>query len=84
MIYKMIFDHTESFHRKSLFYTCYKKSLSVENSFSIVKKLKKINTKEKAKIIWAFEFPISNATVPRNLLIKVLSEVINFVFKLKN
>ena len=81
---KMIVDHVESFHRKILFYTCFKKSLSVENSFSIVTKLKKINTKKIAKSIWAFDFTISNATVPHNLLIKVLSEVINFVFKLKN
>ena len=81
---KMIFDQVEGFHRKALFYTCFKKSLSVENLLSIVTKLKTVNTKKKAKSIWAFDFTISNATVPHNLLIKVLSEVINFVFKLKN
>ena len=24
-VFKMIFDHVESFHRKNLFYTCFKK-----------------------------------------------------------
>ena len=36
-VFEMTFDHVESFHRKSLFYTCFEKFWVVENSFSFVK-----------------------------------------------
>ena len=49
-VFKMIFDHVESFHRKNLFYTCFKKFWVVKKSFPVVTKLKKINTKKKAKV----------------------------------
>ena len=71
------------FHRKSSFYTCFKKFWIVENSFSIVTKLNKINTKKKGKSISTFDFTTSYTKIPHNLVIKVLSEVINFAFKSK-
>ena len=55
----------------------------MQNSFPIATKLNKINVKKKAKSISAFEFSILYATIPDKLLLKVLSEVINFVFKSK-
>ena len=51
-VFEMIFDHVESFHRKScLFYTYFKTFWVVENSFPIGTKLNKINTKKKTKSI---------------------------------
>ena len=49
-VFKMIFDHVESFHRKNLFYTCFKKFWVVRNSFPVVTRLKNINIKKKAKV----------------------------------
>ena len=63
--------------------TSFKKFWIVENSFPIVTKLKIIDTKKKAKGFLTFEFTTLYTTIPHNILIKVLSEVINFVFKLK-
>ena len=79
----MIFNHVEGFHRKCLFYTYFRKIWVVENSFPVVTKLSKINTKKKAKSILTSDFTTLYTTIPHNLLIKVLSEVINFVFKSK-
>ena len=46
-------------------------------------KLNEINTKKKAKSISTFDFTTLYIAVPHNLLIKILSEVINFAFKQK-
>ena len=78
---KMIFNHVESFHRKSLFSTCFKNFWVVENSFPIVTKLNKINSKNKAETISTFDFTPLYTTIPHNLLIKVL--LVTFVFKSK-
>ena len=53
-VFKMVFNHVESFHRKSLFYTFFKKFWEVENLFAIATKLNKINTKKKAKKYFNF------------------------------
>ena len=76
--------HVESFHTKSLFYTYLKKFSVVENSVPIVTKLNKISTKKKAKSISVFDFTTLCTIIPHNLLIKVLSAVINFYFKSKS
>ena len=78
-----MFNHVESFHRKHLFYTCFRKFWVVENSFSIGTKLNKINSKKKTKSISTFDFTTLYTTISHNLLVKVLYEVINFVFKAK-
>ena len=75
-VLKMVFNHVEGFHRKRLFYTCFKKFWVVENSFPI-------NAKKIAKSISTFDFATLYTTIPHNLLIKFLSEVINFAFKSK-
>ena len=62
-VFKMISDHVESFHRKSLFYTCLKKISIVENSFPIATKLNNINDKKKAKSISTFNFTILHTTM---------------------
>ena len=81
--FKMIFNHVESFHRKTLFYKCFKKFWVVENLFPVVTKLIKINTKKKAKSISTFDITALYTTIPHNLLIEVLSEVRNFVSQAK-
>ena len=82
-VFKMIINHVEIFRRKTLFYTCFKKFWVVKNSFPIALKLNETNKKKNAKRISTFDFTTLNATIPHNLLIKLLSEVINFVFKSK-
>ena len=80
-IFKMIFAHVESFHTKSKFYSNFKKFWVVQNSFPIIEKLKRINLKKNAKSIATFDFSTLYTTIPHDLLIKVLSEIITFVFK---
>ena len=80
-IFKMIFAHIESFHNKSLFYSNYKKFWVVQNSFPIINKLDKINSKRNAKNISTFDFSTLYTTLPHNLLTQVLNELIGFVFK---
>ena len=46
-------------------------------------KLNKINVKKKAKSISTFDFSTLYTTILHKLLLKVISEIINFVFKLK-
>ena len=79
----MDFKHVESFRRKSLLYIYFKNFWIVENAFPIIKKLNKIHTKKKAKSISIFDLATLYMTIPHNLLIKVLSKVIDFVFKSK-
>ena len=55
----------------------------VHSSFPIVTKLNKINVKKKVKPISTFDFNTLYTTIIHKLLIQVLSEVINFVFKSK-
>ena len=52
-------------------------------TFPIVTKVNKINTKIKTKSFSTFDFTILYTTIHHNLLNKVLSEAINFVFKSK-
>ena len=53
-VFKMIFNHVESLHRKSLFYTCFRKFWVIENSFPIVTKLGEISTKKKSQKYFNF------------------------------
>ena len=55
----------------------------MENSFPIIEKLNIINTRKSGKNISIYDFDTLYTTIPLNLLIKVLSEVIYFVFKSK-
>ena len=79
----MVFNTVESFHSKSFFYSGCKKFWVVQNYFSIGTKLNKINVKKKAKSISTFDFSTLYTTILHKLLLKVLSEIIKFVFKSK-
>ena len=77
----MIFNTVESVHKKVLFYLGCKKFWVVQNSFSIATMINKINVKKKS--ISTFECSTFYTTTLDKLFIKVLSEVISFVFKSK-
>ena len=78
-LFKMIFITVESFHNQSFCHSGCEKLWFVQNSFPIATKLNKINVKKKkTKSISAFEFSILYKTIPEKLLLKVLSEIINF------
>ena len=77
-LFKMIFNTVESFCHSGC-----EKFWVVQNSFPIATKINKSNVKKKAKSVSAFEFSILSKTIPHKLLLNVLSEVINFVFKSK-
>ena len=81
-VFKMTFNHVENFHRKHLFYTCFKKFWVVENSQPIVTNMNEISTNKKAKCISTFRSTTLYTTI-HNFPIKVSSEVINSVFKSK-
>ena len=82
-LFKMILNTVTRFQTQSFFHSGCEKFWVVQNYFPIAAKLNKINVKKKAKSILAFEFSILSTTIPHKLPLKVLSEVINFVFKSK-
>lgn len=47
--------------------------------FPVVKKMKKINARKNPKIISTFDFSTLYTTISHDLLIKVMSEIVNFV-----
>ena len=77
----MIFNTVESFHNKSLFYSRLNKFWVVQNSFPVIDKLSRINCKMKAKSISTFDFSTLYTKIPHDLLIEVLFEIIDFIFK---
>ena len=82
-VFKMLFNHVQNFHRKSRFYTSYNHFWVVQNSFPIIEKLEKINSRKNAKKISTFDFSTLYTTIPHNLLTEVLAEVISLVFQAK-
>ena len=79
----MVFTAVAGFYNKSFFYSGCKKFWVVQNSFPIGTKLNKINIKKKAKSISTFDLSTLDTTILHKLLLKALSEIINFVFKSK-
>ena len=63
-VFKMIFAHVESFHKKSHFYSSFKKFWVVQNSFPVLKKLDQINMKKNAKSLYTFDFSTLYTTIP--------------------
>ena len=82
-VFKMIYSHVENFHKKSFFYSNFKKFWVVQNSFPIIDKLNSVNKNRKAKQISTFDFSTLYTTIPHKLLIGVLNEIKKFVFKSK-
>jgi len=79
-VFKVLYKHVESFHRKSRFFSGFSKFWVVQNSSPVIGHLNRINAKKKAKRISTFDFATLYTTLPRDLLIETLTDVINFVF----
>ena len=79
-VFKVLYKHVESFHKKSRFFSGYNKFWVVQNSSPIIHHLNRINAKKKAKRISTFDFSTLYTTIPHDLLIEVLSKIISFVF----
>ena len=77
----MIINAVESLHKKGFFYLGCKKFCVVQNSFPIATMLNKINIKKKS--VSTSECSTFYTTTQDKLFIKVLPEVISFVFKSK-
>ena len=79
-IFKMTFNTVESFYKKFFFLGC-EKFWVEQNSFPTATMINKINVKKKS--ISIFVCSTFYTTILDKFLIKVLPEVINFVFKSK-
>ena len=79
-VFKLIYMHIESFHRKNKFYSHYNKFWVVQNTFPIIDRLNKLNSQKKAKSISTFDFSTLYTTIPHHLLVQILSELIEIVF----
>ena len=77
----MIFAHIRSFNNKTRFYSGFNKFWVVEYSFPVIEKLNHINKKNNAKSISTFDFSTLYTKLPHKLLIEVLENIIDFVFK---
>ena len=82
--FKLLFNTINKFHKKSLFYAHTNFFWVVQNSFPVIDKLNKINSKQNAKSISTFDFSTLYTKIPHNLLLEVLFELIDFVFKGNN
>ena len=80
-IFKLLFSSVENFYKKSRFYSRLNKFWVVQNSFPVTEKLDKINVKKNAKCISTFDFSTLYTKIPHDLLLNVLGEIIDFVFK---
>ena len=70
----------QNFHDKSKFYSNYKKFWVIENSFSFVEKLNKVNLKGNAKCISTFDFSTLYTKIEHQNLLKTLFSIIDLVF----
>ena len=80
-IFKLLFASVENFYKKSKFYSRLNKFWVVQNSFPVTQKLDKMNNTNNAKCISTFDFSTLYTKIPHDLLIIVLNEIIDLVFK---
>ena len=78
--FKHIFHQIRNFHLKSLFYKNYHLFWVIENSFPIIEKLDSINKTRSAKNISTYDFSTLYTKLTHTDLIRVLHELIDFVF----
>ena len=79
-IFRHIFNQIRSFHEKSTFYKNYNKFWVIQNSFPVLEKFNRINSKKKAKEISTFDFSTLYTKLPHDDLIRVLHEMVDFAF----
>ena len=83
-LFKHIFHQIKNFHLKSTFYSNYNFFWVIENSFPVIERLDEINRIKGAKDISTYDFSTLYTKLPHNDLIRVLEEIIDFVFDGKN
>ena len=79
-IFKHIFQQIQNFHHKCTFYKNYNKFWVIQNSFPVLQKLDKINSKKQAREISTFDFSTLYTKLPHDDLIRVLHEMVDFAF----
>ena len=79
-IFSKIFLQISNFNSKCLFYKNYNRFWVIQNSKTLISKLKELNKKDNAKIISTFDFSTLYTKLPHADLIRVLNELIEFVF----
>ena len=80
IIFRKIFQQLQNFHSKAQFYKNYKRFWVIQNSKTLLQKLEKINLKKGAKDISTFDFSTLYTKLPHDDLIKVLQDIVQFVF----
>ena len=80
IIFKKVFEQVQNFHSKTHFYKNYKRFWVIQNSKTLLQKLEQINLKKGAKDISTFDFSTLYTKLPHHDLIKVLQEIVEFVF----
>ena len=79
-IFRKIFEQVKSFHSKCLFYRNYNRFWVIQNSKSLIDRLKTLNKKNNAKMMSTFDFSTLYTKLPHVDLIRVLKELVDFVF----
>ena len=80
-VFKLIFEQIQQFHLKSRFYSSIHKFWVVKNCKPVLEKLEVINTRKRAKCISAYDFSTLYTALPHDDLIRVLNEIVDFVFE---
>ena len=83
-VFKHIFQQIRNFHEKSTFYKNFNHFWVIENSTPFISKMNQINQKRSAKDISTFDFSTLYTKLPHDDLLRVLNELIDFVFDGKN
>ena len=80
VFFRMIFHQIRNFHAEAQFYKNYNRFCVIQNSVPVLNTLKDLNTKHKAKKISTFDFSTLYTKLPHKDLIKVLQDLVEFVF----
>ena len=80
VLFSKIFLQIKSFHAKCLFYKNYNRFWVIQNSKTLINRLKDLNKRDKAKTISTFDFSTLYTKLPHADLIRVLNELIDMVF----
>ena len=80
IIFSKIFQQINNFNSKCLFYNNYNRFWVIQNSKTLINRLKELNKKCNAKNISTFDFSTLYTKLPHADLILVLNELIDLVF----
>ena len=80
-VFKLIFNQIQHFNHKNKFYSNIHKFWIVQNSKPVLEKLEVINSRKRAKCISTYDFSTLYTNLPHDDLIRILNEIIDFVFE---